>query len=338
MDRPSTGRRRVRSGSVRVTELIRRQPTLPVTPAHPDGADGHPTESIPRIGPAPRADTMYHRTEPIRRLAHPPTEVTRTLPVVLSAPIADPDLDAEQAEAGSAAEPVGFAHDHEPPSRTAQLAKLTGLGVAAVTLCAAVAAAGIIARDRSGGQAADRPSVEITGGRALLPHELDRAVTTAALDGPASADILVQSTGAASGTLVPDQQARATSGTRRDGRDRADSDTSPAHSGHVSERGLTSSRDLVLDYYRLAGTEPRSAFDLVAGDLLGTSLGEFVGSWRVVTGVEVLSVTERSDGVLAVIRLHLRDGSHLRAQQLLKVSNTVPQRIVGAQLVSAQLD
>ncbi|GLZ42053.1 hypothetical protein [Actinokineospora sp. NBRC 105648] len=283
MDRPTTGRRRVRSGSVHVTELIRRHPVLDL-PADPDPAE-------PPVAP-----------EAATRLA-----------------------DAPEPEPGKAG------------SRTAQLAKLTGLGLAVVTLCGAIATATVIARERQGAQEAPsvRPGLQITGERALLPHELNRAVTTSGgKSGDDQSGMAPPATGAASGNLS--MAPAPTSSTPPRGA--RSNDTSPARSGQVPGRRVTSSRELVLEYYRLIEVNPRGAFDLVAADLLGTTLNDFLGSWTDVTRIEVLNVVERPDGVLAVIRMQLSDGSHLRVQQLLTVTKSAPQRIVGAELVSAQLD
>ncbi|GAA2964811.1 hypothetical protein [Actinokineospora diospyrosa] len=282
MDRPTTGRRRVRSGSVRVAELIERRP----------GTGGDPVDPDPVFTPA-----------------------------VDPQPVPAPERPAP---------PAAAAH---PDSRTARLAKLTGLGVAVVTLCGAVAAATVIARDRDATRGAVAAAGQITGERALLPHQIGRAVTGEEYE--VDARLAPQSTGAASGSISPpptttSRVVAASTGQRR-------GDTSPARSER-GYRAITSSRELVLEYYRLIEINPRSAFELIAGDVLGTTLGEFLGSWTDVSRIEVLDVVERRDGVLAVLRIDLRDGVHLRVQQLLTVTKTAPQRIIGAELVSAQLD
>ncbi|MBM7770191.1 hypothetical protein JOD54_000395 [Actinokineospora baliensis] len=301
MDRPTTGRRRVRSGSVRVAELIQRRPDAECEPV-----DAEPVFT-PTVDPQPVRvvlDRAAHRTVD-HRITDGPTADART--------------------AGGPAE-------RDPDSRAARLAKLTGLGVAVVTLCGAVAAATIVARDRDATRGAVAAAGQITGERALLPHQLGRAVTGA--DDAADTRFEPQSTGAASGSISPPPTTTSpvpsSSGQRR-------GDTSPAH-WERGARPVTSNRELVLEYYRLIEINPRSAFELIAGDVLGTTLGEFLGSWTDVSRIEVLDVVERRDGVLAVLRLHLRDGVHLRVQQLLTVTRTAPQRIVGAELVSAQLD
>jgi hypothetical protein len=46
-------------------------------------------------------------------------------------------------------------------------------------------------------------------------------------------------------------------------------------------------------------------------------------------------VTQRADGVLAIVQMRLLGGDRLRIQQLLTVAES-PRRIVGVQLLSAQ--
>ncbi|SDD97853.1 hypothetical protein [Actinokineospora iranica] len=301
MDRPTTGKRRVRSGSVHVTELIRKQP--------------------------------------------PPLTLPADLPSGLSAGLVD-EVAAPRTRAAEPADDAPVAH-RRPPSRGAQLAKVTGLGLAVITLCGAVATATMIARDRGAARAAaeQRPKVQITGERALLPDELNRAVVESSQGRPDTR--AAQRNGTAAGEVSavppaqpssPDQTAatgQSTTGQSTSAAHTGAGDTSPARTGQ-SQRPVSSSRELVLEYYRLIKVNPSGAFDLLAGDLLGTTLSEFIGSWTAVADIEVLDVQERSDGVLAVIRLRLLDGTHLRIQQLLTVTNTTPQKIIAAELVSAQ--
>ncbi len=325
MDRLTTGRRRVRSGSVHVTELIRKQPgefddgaatdaTAPTGAENADAADpAETTEVIETVGVV-RAAGVGRAIETTAPLAHRGAS---------RAP-------ARSEQAGfPAAPPVAPA----APSRGAQLAKLAGLGLAVVTLCGAIAAATVITRDRGTDQAG-RPDLQITGERALLPHELTRAVAeSSAGAGPGP---VIAPTSSATGDLeraiAPAKANRTTTPAHRPG------DTSPARAGRATAQPVTSSRELVLEYYRLIEVNPRGAFDLIAGDLLGTSLGEFLGSWTSVARIEVLDVLDRPDGVLAVIRMQLLGGSSLRIQQLLTVTESAPRRIVGAILVSAQSD
>src|SRR5439155_20499941 len=93
---------------------------------------------------------------------------------------------------------------------------------------------------------------------------------------------------------------------------------------------------LVERFYTLAAGAPDRAFGLLDGTLLGTDLDQFVRSWSSVRDLQVIDVREQGDDVLAVVRLRLPDGTYLRVQQLLDVANTVPRRIIGAEILSAQ--
>ncbi|MGQ0837596.1 hypothetical protein [Actinokineospora sp.] len=276
MDRPTAGRRRMRSGSVHVTELIGRQ--APVFDLPPE-ADAEPTETFAMV-------------------------------------------DIEPAEHG--------AH-RRPLSRRAQVAKIVGLGVATITLCGAVAAATMISRDRAAvaTDPSTRPSLQITGQRALLPHELNPTADDA---GPA---VPAPRTGAASATVRMTPARTATTPAPAPG---TDATTRPARGVDTVVRPTTSSRDLVLEYYRLIESNPGGAFGLLSGETLGVSLVEFLGAWTSVVGVDVLEVVEQPDGVLAVVRMQLVGGTELRIRQLLKVAGTTHRQIVGAELLSAQLN
>lgn len=268
VDRPTTGKRHVRSGSVHVTELIGKRIQLPA--------------DIDELVP------------------HEPTS-------------------------------------HRPPqSRAATMAKIAVLSVATATLCGAVAAATVITRDREAADASARPSNQITGERALLPDELNRAVAGARLPDP--------KTGSASATLSKDQTGSpaippARTGGGAQGNDRAAAGDIPAPAPKADQvRPKTSNRELVIEYYRLIESDPSRAFALLSGDVFKTTLGQFLGSWSGVSKVEVLEVVEQADGVVAVVRMQLIGGSQLRIKQLLTVADTVPQRIIGAELLSAQLN
>ncbi|SDP90927.1 hypothetical protein SAMN05192558_12252 [Actinokineospora alba] len=271
MDRPTTGKRHVRSGSVHVTELIGKRIELPA--------------DIDDLVP------------------HEPTS-------------------------------------HRPPqSRAATMAKIAVLSVATATLCGAVAAATVITRDREAADASARPSNQITGERALLPDELNRAVAGARLPDP--------KTGSASATLNKGQDVgpaippARTGGTHSgaQGADRAASGDTPQRVPIPEQvRPKTTNRELVIEYYRLIESDPSRAYALLSSDVFTTTLGQFLGSWSRVSKVEVLEVVEQADGVVAVVRMHLIGGSQLRIKQLLTVGDTVPQRIIGAELLSAQLN
>jgi hypothetical protein len=171
-----------------------------------------------------------------------------------------------------------------------------------------------------------RPAGDISGDQALLPDRLNRVVpkagiagTTAKLPGPETN---------ASDTIdnpAPPPQA-------------APPEEPPAsdEAGAPATDGTVSKTELVQQFYRLVPSWPAKAFSLLDPGLLGTDVTQFVQSWSTVSGLEILDVQEHGNDVLAVVRMRLPDGSHLRVQQLLDVANTVPRRIVGAEILSAQ--
>ena len=223
--------------------------------------------------------------------------------------------------------------EHQPPtshrrepSRGAQLAKIAGLGVASFALCASIAVGSMITHQRreSGAtEAAARPTVDITGEQALLPDQLNRAVPKAGMTGqlelagtPTVATGSIDNSGPPPNPPGPPQTAPSTDTVRTDEQ--------------------LSKTQLVERFFRLAAGAPDRAFSLLDGTLLGTDLGQFTRSWSGVRDVQVLDVREQGDGVLAVVRLRLPDGSYLRLQQLFDVANTPPRRIIGAEILSAQ--
>lgn len=246
-------------------------------------------------------------------------------------PIARTELD----ELLDGADPDAATGAHrKPPSKGSQIAKLAGLGVATLVLCGSVAAASMIARHRADDTAAaGRPTDELIGERALLPDHLDRSIPpsreTAATSMPNSRTGSPADRGRTAAAASPPAPRPSTE--QRPSPPTASTTTSSRQ--HDTTQPQVSDRELVEEYYRLASTEPSSAFDLLDADLLGTSLGEFLQSWSVVRQVRLLNVMEQGDDVLAVVRMTLADGSHLRVRQLLQVDE---QQIVGAQVLSAQ--
>lgn len=274
MDRLTTGRRRVRAGSVSVTELITKQARRPESPA----------------------------------------AVTASVETPAEAPVDPP--------AEPAIDPLPAAH-RRPPSRGAQLAKLTSLGVATIVLCGAVGFASMITQQRREEARTTQPAAEITGEQALLPSELNRTLpsppgTSAA--SPAKPAPVAEPTQSAADTTAPARPEPPRSTTPEP--DSGD----PAPLTDVA---------LVQRFYELLPSDPGGAFDLISPNLLHSTLGQFLESWSPVRSVDVLSVREQADGVLAVVRMGLSDGGHLQLQQLLAVADS-PRRIVGVQLLSAQ--
>ncbi len=218
----------------------------------------------------------------------------------------------------------------KPPSKAAQLAKIATLGVASCLLCAAIAYGSMITHQND--QATPdqarpniHPAADLSGEQALLPDVLNRAVprtgaATAELPGPeANATDTVDNTRPASQDPAPRQQPE-----------------TPAEEAPPPTDDTVSKKELVEQFYRLVPSWPATAYGLLDPGLLGTDVTQFVQSWSMVSGLEILDVQERGDDVLAVVRMRLPDGSHLRIQQLLNVANTVPRRIVGAEILSAQ--
>ncbi|HEV2779935.1 MAG TPA: hypothetical protein VGX25_11110 [Actinophytocola sp.] len=211
-----------------------------------------------------------------------------------------------------------------PPSRGAQLAKIAGLGVASFALCASIAVASMINHQRAGmpTEAGPRPAGDISGEQALLPDLLNRVVPQTGITGmPELPGAQTNATGMIENTGPPAP---------------ATPPASPPSPGAVPPDAELSKKDVVARFYELVSTAPDRAFGLLDSTLLGTDLGEFVRAWTNVSEIQLLDVRERGDDVLAVVRLRLPDGGYLRVQQLLDVANTIPRRITGAEILSAQ--
>jgi hypothetical protein len=216
----------------------------------------------------------------------------------------------------------------KPPSKAAQLAKIAVLGVASCVLCAAIAYASMITHrhDQAAPDQAQprvRPASDISGEQALLPDLLDRAVPQA---GIATAELPGSQTNASDTIDNP--------GPTRQVARPAEPRSRPAEAPATDD--TVSKKELVERFYRLVSSWPAEAYGLLDPNLLGMDVTTFIQSWSTVSGLEILDVQERGDDVLAVVRMRLPDGSHLRVQQLLYVANTVPRRIVGAEILSAQ--
>jgi hypothetical protein len=220
-------------------------------------------------------------------------------------------------------EPETGPTSHRRPSpRGAQLAKITSLGVATIVLCGAVGIASTIAhRHQDDAEATDHPAEQIGGEQALLPGQLDRTLTPR---------------GAAAAT--PPRPAPATRTTHRAALPAPRTTTRTATTTPPDSPAVAapeSDLDVVRKFYAHLPGDPAVAFDLIAPGLLHSTLGQFLESWSLVRSVDVLSLREQADGVLAVVRMRLVGGGHLQLQQLLTVADS-PQRIVGVRLLSAQ--
>jgi hypothetical protein len=235
----------------------------------------------------------------------------------LDADMLDSLLDAEDQAPGS--------HRREP-TKAAQIAKIAGLGVASVVLCASITIGSMITHQRREDAAeATRPAMDISGERALLPDLLNHAVPRAGMTGgPTLAGTPTRATGTIANPGPPARPSAAPPPAE-----------SPAPGTPIADEAL-SKMQVVERFFRLAPGAPDRAFDLLDGTLLGTDLDQFVRSWSSVHDLQVIDVREQGDDVLAIVRLRLPDGSYLRVQQLLDVANTLPRKIIGAEILSAQ--
>lgn len=218
---------------------------------------------------------------------------------------------------------------HRRPHHTgAHWAKVICLALSGLALCTAIAIGSMISHKHATSARSARPDLGINGERALLPDQLNSAVpgyrvnNAPGLSGKETrATQVIENTGGPVPTIAPTTT--------------ISTSTTPVEVT-VTVDPAPSKLALVLRYYELIPDSPDRAFSLLDATALGTSLTEFVGSWSNVTDVHVLEIREQDDDVLATVRMRLPDGSYLRIQQLLEITDTLPQRIVGAQIRSAQ--
>jgi hypothetical protein len=303
VDRLTTGRRHIRTGSVHVSELI-----------------GTRSRPIKNLGPV-RLDVDLS-LDAINT-------GNQTQDGAASVTVAGTSRGMLERLLESPAQPPS-SHRRQP-STGAQLAKIAGLGVASLVLCGAIAVASTVAHDRRAG--AVRPAMDISGEQALLPDRLNSVVPKGGMTGmPTLPGAQRQATGAIDNpgpAPAPNPAAP-----------RAPAAGAGASAGSAPAEPIDpmTKTELVRRFYELAPDAPEQAFSLLDATLLGTDLGEFVQSWSLVRDVQVLDAREQSGDVLATVRLRLRDGNYLRVEQLLDVSDTPPRRIVNAEVLSAQHD
>ncbi|HET9140250.1 hypothetical protein [Actinophytocola sp.] len=238
----------------------------------------------------------------------------------------DEPPDADEAERPSETDPSPHPPTpHRRPHYTGvHLAKVICLGLSALALCVAIGIGSMISHQNASGPRSARPDLGITGERALLPDLLNSAVPGRGVhNAPGLSERETRATGVIENTGGPVLT------------DAPVSTTSITDAPVVTVDPSPSKLALVLRYYDLIQKSPDRAFSLLDATALGTDLAEFVRSWASVTDVHVLEVREQDDGVLASVRMRLPDGTYLRIQQLLKITDTLPQRIVGAQIRSA---
>jgi hypothetical protein len=181
--------------------------------------------------------------------------------------------------------------------------------------------------------------VQITGDQALLPDELDRALhVPGAVGGEATAPRLVpELPAAAAPPTVPEPAPAGNAAGNAAGDEDGGNAGGTAASGGAAVAEPVDDVELVRAFYENLPGAPAAAFDLLAPELLDSSLGEFLQSWSGVVAIDSVDVEQRADEVLATVRMTLRDGGHLRVRQLLTVAES-PRRIVAVRLLSAQRD
>jgi hypothetical protein len=215
------------------------------------------------------------------------------------------------------------ASHRRPQARSAQLARVAGLGLAACVLCGSVTLAAVITNHRDQTAAPAGHKLEITGEQALLPD----SYTTIARQTPAAAKPevpgQVQHTETGSFPYTPGSSAS----------------TSSSNAKGRPQSKVSNAVQLVREFYQLIGRDPAQAFLLLSPQALDADFGRFVQAWSSVTDVHVLEMREQKDGsVVSVVSMRMADGGKLRLEQLLRIGGDGELRIVGAELLSAQHD
>jgi hypothetical protein len=299
VERPTSGRRHIRAGAITVAELIKNRPTPVLAPPR----DEQVTEEMP-------ASIAEDAVPPVSF-----SETTEPMEPVESAPAPSP----------LPSTPPPSSH-RRPPTRTRQLAKLAALGGATAVLCASVATASIINSRRQADQAAvSRPVAEMTNEQALLPNLFTLGTGNAPR---ITTELPAPNKGSAAATVE-------NAGTGRRPVDNGKQVTGPR--AIPAEDPNPTDAELVKRYYKLLAEQPTKALGLLDGALRQSDLSQFVDSWTQVRSIEVVDVQKRGDGeLLAIVHMMLPDGGKARVQQLLRVTDGIPQRITGAEIVAAQ--
>jgi hypothetical protein len=213
------------------------------------------------------------------------------------------------------------ASHRRPHPRSAQLARVAGLGLAACVLCGSVTLAAVITDHRGQTAAPAGQKLEITGEQALLPD----SYTTAAHQAPAEAKPKVpgqvQDTATGSFPYTPNTPAP----------------TSSSNARGQQQSKVSNAVQLVREFYQLIAHDPAQAFLLLSPQALDADFGRFVQAWSAVTDVRVVEMREQKDGsIVSVVSMRMADGGKLRLEQLLRTGGNGELRIVGAELLSAQ--
>ena len=212
------------------------------------------------------------------------------------------------------------ASHRRPQARSAQLARVAGLSLAACVLCGSVTLAAVITNHRDQTAAPANQKFEITGEQALLPDSYTTIANKAPAQTKPEVPGQVQKTATGSFPYTPGGTPTTTSSSTKD--------QQPKTSDAVQ---------LVREFYRRIATDPFQAFQLLAPEAFDADLGRFVQAWTSVTDVHVVEMREQKDGsVISVVSMRMADGSKLRLEQLLRTGGDGELRIVGAELLSAQ--
>jgi len=265
-----------------------------------------------RAGSITVAELIKNRPTPVRLPARDDDAVTEEMVGVLGEP--------QPASHQDIADVSPNTH-RRLPTRTRQAAKIAVLGVAAGALCVSVAAASIITTHRqSTADAVAPPSIQMTDQQAMLPNLF--TLGPAAAQRRTTNGLPLPTKGSASATVPPPA---------------AHAPENKAVPSHPVPAEDPINAELVRRYYDLLANQPTQALGLLDNVLRASDLSRFVNSWSQVRDIQVLDVRQRPDGtLLAVVEMVLPDGGTARVQQLLRVTDTFPQRITGAEIFSAQ--
>ncbi|HEX4703340.1 MAG TPA: hypothetical protein VH352_14535 [Pseudonocardiaceae bacterium] len=204
----------------------------------------------------------------------------------------------------------------------ARSAKLAGLALGSLALCGSMIAASALTHHRTQ-TAAAKPATVLTGVGALRPDTV-----AAQLSGkrpappPARRDAPTVASGRATGTIVGHTPPTA---------------AAPPPPQAAASGPTPSAADVVRVFYRLVGSDPNLAAELIQPALLAADSTGFVQAWSSMSRIEIESIQQVSkESVQAVIRMMEPDGTWLRVVELLHVTDSSTPLIDGAELLSAQ--
>ena len=230
----------------------------------------------------------------------------------------------------------------EPESVLARRSKLVGLMLAGTLLSGSIVGAALIAEQRAetGGSGA-RGSNEIVGAAALgvfaAPTPAPGA-TPAVPPGPPSSAPPATSTATSSGKTAERAPGNAAAPPPSATNPGATSSAAvPAGRGDFGRLGPGDRIALVREFYRLVGSSPQDALELLTPELRADQPGELVRAWSSMESITLTDARLRGDGsVLAVVMMVQPDGEELRVTQLLNFADGTEPLISQARLLSAQ--